>query len=164
MEDARNAGGGLFCNIITFCQVNLWLCKKIHLCSFHISHKIVQLCVWITFFYVAKQENIRVSGVVEQALPNAHFTVRITDEGYDGHEVNAHISGKMRLNYIKILPGDDVILELTPFDLTKGRIVYRGKEKKPAVEEEVIVPESEGGSPETPDESPEDSSDQTEAA
>lgn len=115
---------------------------------------------------MAKQENIRVSGVVVQALPNAHFTVRITDEGYDGHEVNAHISGKMRLNYIKILPGDDVILELTPFDLTKGRIVYRGKEKKPAPapEETVASPDGEGGSPETPDESSEDSSDQTEAA
>lgn len=65
-----------------------------------------------------------------KALPNAHFIVQITDEGFEGHEVNAHISGKMRLNYIKILPGDDVIIELTPFDLTKGRIVYRGKEKK----------------------------------
>ena len=79
---------------------------------------------------MAKQENIRVQGIVVTALPNAHFIVKITDEGFEGHEVNAHISGKMRLNYIKILPGDDVILELTPFDLTKGRIVYRGKEKK----------------------------------
>lgn len=79
---------------------------------------------------MAKQENIRATGVVIKALPNAHFIVRITDEGFEGHEVNAHISGKMRLNYIKILPGDDVILELTPFDLTKGRIVYRGKEKR----------------------------------
>lgn len=63
-----------------------------------------------------------------KALPNAHFIVKITDEGFQGHEVNAHISGKMRLNYIKILPGDHVILELTPFDLNKGRIVYRGRE------------------------------------
>lgn len=86
-------------------------------------------------FLVAKQENIRANGVVVKALPNAHFIVRITDEGFEGHEVNAHISGKMRLNYIKILPGDDVIIELTPFDLTKGRIVYRGKEKKVATEE-----------------------------
>lgn len=81
---------------------------------------------------MAKQENIRANGVVVTALPNAHFIVQITDEGFEGHEVNAHISGKMRLNYIKILPGDDVIIELTPFDLTKGRIVYRGKERKPA--------------------------------
>ncbi len=84
---------------------------------------------------MAKQENIRANGVVVTALPNAHFIVRITDEGFEGHEVNAHISGKMRLNYIKILPGDDVIIELTPFDLTKGRIVYRGKEKKVATDE-----------------------------
>jgi len=80
---------------------------------------------------VAKQENIRASGVVVKSLPNAHFIVRITDENLAGHEVTAHISGKMRLNYIKILPGDDVIIELTPYDLTKGRIVYRGKEKPP---------------------------------
>ena len=65
-----------------------------------------------------------------KALPNAHFIVKIMDEGFEGHEINAHISGKMRLNYIKILPGDDVIVELTPFDLNKGRIVYRGKEMK----------------------------------
>lgn len=122
---------------------------------------------------MAKQENIRVAGVVVEALPNAHFTVRIADEGYEGHQVNAHISGKMRLNYIKILPGDDVILELTPFDLTKGRIVYRGKEKKVEVQpqaevseavEESAISDSEGGSPETPNESSADSSDQTEAA
>jgi translation initiation factor IF-1 len=93
--------------------------------------------VFGNLFLVAKQENIRANGVVVTALPNAHFIVRITDEGFEGHEVNAHISGKMRLNYIKILPGDDVIIELTPFDLTKGRIVYRGKEKKVATEEEV---------------------------
>lgn len=68
--------------------------------------------------------------MVVKALPNAHFIVRITDEGFEGHEINAHISGKMRLNYIKILPGDYVIVELTPFDLSKGRIVYRGKEMK----------------------------------
>lgn len=107
---------------------------------------------------MAKQENIRVQGVVVTALPNAHFIVRIADEGFEGHEVNAHISGKMRLNYIKILPGDDVILELTPFDLTKGRIVYRGKEKKVEGEEEVVV--SAAGSAETPEgESPEASED-----
>lgn len=84
--------------------------------------------------------------MVVTALPNAHFIVRITDEGFEGHEVNAHISGKMRLNYIKILPGDDVILELTPFDLTKGRIVYRGKERKPAQQETPApAPASEAG-------------------
>lgn len=100
---------------------------------------------------MAKQENIRATGVVVKALPNAHFIVKIVDEGFEGHEINAHISGKMRLNYIKILPGDHVVCELTPFDLTKGRIVYRGKEMKSAavtpiveeVEQEVPVPPAE---------------------
>ena len=62
---------------------------------------------------MAKQENIRVAGVVIEALPNAHFVVEVIDEGFEGHRVNAHISGKMRLNYIKILPGDYVIAERT---------------------------------------------------
>lgn len=112
-------------------------------------------------FLVAKQENIRANGVVVTSLPNAHFIVRITDEGFEGHEVNAHISGKMRLNYIKILPGDDVIIELTPFDLTKGRIVYRGKEKKDSVDdntEETDTPDAESPSTEDatdPEASPE---------
>ena len=79
---------------------------------------------------MVKQENIRVIGRVLESLPNAHFRVEILEEGYEGHVVDAHISGKMRLNYIKILPGDFVTLELTPFDLTKGRIVYRGKDPK----------------------------------
>lgn len=82
---------------------------------------------------MAKQENIRVDGVVISPLPNAHFIVKVISEGFEGHQVNAHISGKMRLNYIKIMPGDHVVLELTPFDLSKGRIVYRGKEKREAI-------------------------------
>ena len=91
-------------------------------------------------FRLAKQENIRATGIVVKALPNAHFIVKIVDEGFQGHEINAHISGKMRLNYIKILPGDYVVLELTPFDLTKGRIVYRGREKKAEAVEVDAVP------------------------
>ena len=96
-----------------------------------------------------------------KALPNAHFIVRIADEGFEGHEVNAHISGKMRLNYIKILPGDDVILELTPFDLTKGRIVYRGKERKPAQSDaESTESESAAPDPEASEEAPEEAAPQ----
>jgi translation initiation factor IF-1 len=87
---------------------------------------------------VAKQENIKVSGVVIESLPNAHFIVEILDEGYKGHQVNAHISGKMRLNYIKILPGDRVTLELTPFDLSKGRITYRERGKGTRNEEQEV--------------------------
>lgn len=107
---------------------------------------------------MAKQENIRANGVVVTALPNAHFIVQITDEGFEGHEVNAHISGKMRLNYIKILPGDDVIIELTPFDLTKGRIVYRGKERKADDQdsETPSVPTEDATDPEESTDSPEE--------
>jgi len=70
-----------------------------------------------------KNQGVRKEGVVVEGLPNATFKVRLEDES----EVLAHISGKMRINYIKILPGDRVTVELSPYDLTKGRIVYRGK-------------------------------------
>ena len=72
---------------------------------------------------MAKQAPIKVDGTVVEALPNATFKVELEN----GHEVIAHISGKMRMNYIKILPGDKVKLEMSPYDLTKGRIVYRYK-------------------------------------
>ncbi len=62
-------------------------------------------------------------GTVAEALPNAMFRVELTN----GHKVLAHISGKMRKNYIRILPGDRVIVELSPYDLTRGRIIYRYK-------------------------------------
>lgn len=70
-----------------------------------------------------KQSNIEQDGVVTEALSNAMFRVELEN----GHEVTAHISGKMRMNYIKILPGDRVKLEMSPYDLSKGRIVYRYK-------------------------------------
>ncbi len=70
-----------------------------------------------------KEEKIEVDGKVLEALPNAMFRVEI--EG--GHRVLAHISGKMRMFYIKILPGDKVKVELSPYDLTRGRIVFRQK-------------------------------------
>ena len=72
---------------------------------------------------MAKQEPIQVEGTVAETLPNAAFKVKL--EG--NHEILAHISGKMRMNYIRILPGDKVLLELSPYDLTRGRIVYRYK-------------------------------------
>ena len=68
-----------------------------------------------------KEEPIRVEGVVKEALPNANFRVEL--EG--GHQVLAHVSGKMRMHFIRILPGDKVVLEMSPYDLEKGRIVYR---------------------------------------
>ena len=70
-----------------------------------------------------KQEPITVDGVVTEALPNATFRVELEN----GHEVLAHIAGKMRMYYIKILPGDRVKMEIPPYDLSKGRIVYRYK-------------------------------------
>jgi translation initiation factor IF-1 len=68
-----------------------------------------------------KEEAIRVQAVVREALPNARFRVALED----GHKVMAHVSGKMRRHYIRILPGDTVTIELSPYDLTKARIVYR---------------------------------------
>jgi len=73
---------------------------------------------------MAKQSSIKVDGTIVEALPNAMFRV-VLENG--GHELLAHISGKMRMHYIKILPGDRVSLELSPYDLSKGRIVYRYK-------------------------------------
>ena len=70
---------------------------------------------------MAKQENIELDGIIKQALSNAMFRVELEN----GHEVVAHISGKMRKFYIKLLPGDKVKMEMSPYDLTKGRITYR---------------------------------------
>ncbi|MBI4513247.1 MAG: translation initiation factor IF-1 [Gemmatimonadetes bacterium] len=72
---------------------------------------------------MAKQEPIEMTGTVIEALPNAMFRVRLEN----GHEMTAHISGKIRMNYIRILPGDKVQVELSPYDLTRGRITYRYK-------------------------------------
>lgn len=72
---------------------------------------------------MAKQASIEQDGTIIEALSNAMFRVQLEN----GHEVIAHISGKMRMYYIKILPGDKVKLEMSPYDLTKGRIVYRYK-------------------------------------
>ncbi len=72
-------------------------------------------------FYMAKEEQIQMTGTVTDTLPNTMFKVELEN----GHEIIAHISGKMRKNYIKILTGDTVQVELTPYDLTKGRITFR---------------------------------------
>ena len=72
---------------------------------------------------MAKDDVIKVEGVVKELLPNTMFRV----ESQGGHMVNAHISGKMRMNFIRILPGDSVTMEMSPYDLTKGRIVFRKK-------------------------------------
>ncbi len=70
-----------------------------------------------------KEETIQVEGIVVEALPNTTFKIKLDN----GHTIMAYISGRMRKNYIRILPGDRVTVELTPYDLTKGRIIYRYK-------------------------------------
>ncbi len=75
---------------------------------------------------MAKEEAIQVEGTIVEPLPNAMFRVELDN----GHKVLAHISGKMRMHFIKILPGDRVTVELSPYDLTRGRVTFRAKNKK----------------------------------
>lgn len=72
---------------------------------------------------MSKNDVIEAEGIIEEALPNATFKVRLSN----GHIVTAYISGKLRMNYIKIIPGDTVKIEMSPYDFTKGRIVWRSK-------------------------------------
>ena len=72
---------------------------------------------------MSKEDVIEVEGTVVEALPNTNFKVELEN----GHQILAHISGKLRINYIKILPGDKVKVELSPYDLSKGRITWRAK-------------------------------------
>ncbi len=72
---------------------------------------------------MAKQDVIEITGIVEDTLPNAQFKVKLVN----GHEILAHVSGKIRMHYIRILPGDRVTVEISPYDLTRGRITYRHK-------------------------------------
>ena len=75
---------------------------------------------------LAKEEPIRVDAVVKEALPNAVFRVELEN----GHKVLCHVSGKMRIHWIRILPGDKVTVEMSPYDLDRGRIVYRGPRQR----------------------------------
>ncbi len=72
---------------------------------------------------MSKQDVIEIEGIVAEKLPNAQFLVELPN----GHKLLAHISGKLRMNYIRILPGDKVTVEISPYDLTKGRITWRSK-------------------------------------
>ena len=72
---------------------------------------------------MSKEAVLAVEGVILEALPNAQFKVELSN----GHQILAHISGKLRMNYIRILPGDKVTVEMSPYDLTKGRITWRAK-------------------------------------
>ena len=72
---------------------------------------------------MAKQDVIEIDGIVEETLPNTMFKVKLTN----GHVILAHVSGKIRMHYIRILPGDRVTVEISPYDLTRGRITFRHK-------------------------------------
>ena len=72
---------------------------------------------------MAKKDSIEVEGTVREALPNANFKIELAN----GHEVLAHVSGKIGMNFIRVIPGDRVLVELSPYDLTRGRITYRFK-------------------------------------
>ncbi len=72
---------------------------------------------------MSKEDVIEVEGIIKEALPNATFKVELTN----GHMILAHVSGKLRMNFIRILPGDKVTVEMSPYDLTKGRITWRAK-------------------------------------
>lgn len=72
---------------------------------------------------MSKDDVIEVEGVVVEKLPNAQFLIELEN----GHKIIGHISGKLRMHYIKIIPGDKVMIEMSPYDLSKGRIVWRGK-------------------------------------
>ncbi|MDF1837474.1 MAG: translation initiation factor IF-1 [Planctomycetota bacterium] len=75
---------------------------------------------------MAKEEPIIVEAIVTEALPNARFRAKLES----GHEILAHVSGKMRMHYIRILPGDKITVEMSPYDLTKGRITCRGERRR----------------------------------
>ena len=75
---------------------------------------------------MGKQDVIEIDGIVEDTLPDAKFKVKLEN----GHVILAHVAGKIRMNYIRILPGDRVTVEISPYDLTRGRITYRHKQKE----------------------------------
>ena len=77
---------------------------------------------------MVKEDKIEVEGIVTEPLPNAKFIVKLLGENWEGKEITAHLSGKMQMNFIRILPGDKVTVELSIYDPTKGRITYRHKQ------------------------------------
>ena len=83
---------------------------------------------------MSKKDVIEVEGTVIEAMPNTIFKVKLAN----GHEITAHISGKLRMNYIRILPGDKVLVELSPYDLTKGRITWRDLNESKTISKENV--------------------------
>lgn len=90
------------------------------------------------------KEEIEALGVIVETFPNATFKVKLLEEHYAGHEILAHVSGRMRINFIRILPGDKVTVVMTPYDLTKGRITFRHKEVKNKLQETIQASEEDG--------------------
>lgn len=106
------------------------------------------------------KEVIEVLGEVVETLPNAMFRVKLLDENYN-HEILAHISGRMRINHIRILPGDTVTIELTPYDLNKGRIIFRHKKNKKQILEEKAQEEALAAEQKTEEETTSDDQSET---
>jgi len=77
------------------------------------------------FRHMTKDESIEVEGVVEESYPGSQFLIRLTTEGFDDHKIKARLSGKMRMHYIRIIPGDKVQLKMSPYNLDEGLITYR---------------------------------------
>lgn len=96
------------------------------------------------------KEEIEASGIIVEAFPNATFKVKLLDESFAGHEILAHVSGRMRINHIRILPGDRVTIVMTPYDLSKGRITFRHKknDRNLPEAEEVVETEQQEKAPE----------------
>jgi translation initiation factor IF-1 len=99
---------------------------------------------------MAKEETIELAGIVLETLPNTMFRVKLEN----GHVIIAHISGRMRKNYIRILTGDEVKVEISPYDLSKGRITFRGKEKAKDKPEEKAEDTSEEKAEDSPEDKP----------
>jgi len=78
-------------------------------------------------FFMAKNDTIEVEGTIKETLPQSKFLIELTTEGFEGHELEARLSGKMRMYFIRIVPGDKVKVVVSPYDLEKGRITYRYK-------------------------------------
>ena len=100
--------------------------NRVHILNIQLQFKMEKLKFLVYSKIMAKQQPITIDGVIKETLPSAMFRVEI-EIGEDKHEVLAHVRGKMRMHFIKILPGDIVTLEVSPYDISRGRIVYRKK-------------------------------------
>ena len=111
-------------------------------------HKSVcSICRLLTLSFTVSKDVIELMGVVEESFPNATFRVRVISEQAKDHELLCHLAGRMRMHRVRILPGDRVKLEMTPYDLQKGRIVYRFPAHGPLIQPGAAPPGSLGSPP-----------------